>query len=121
MEQLSDEKEDAIGDAHEMSEEIEMMEVAEEMIGEDVGISGIENIEMVVQNEIVYEEVIQEEPCIEIAADEEGNAINILEIDNDKENTESDAGEVEFPEDSEALMEITRRRISQDREGNCYW
>lgn len=101
---------------HGISDEIEMMEVAEELIGEDVGTTGID---LDVQNEIVYEEVIQEEPCIEITADEE-SAI-IIEGDNDKENTESDAGENEFQEDSEAFMEITRRRISQDREGNCYW
>lgn len=95
-----------------MTEGVDMMEIAEEVVGEDVGLDEEDEEEMT--NELLYEEeVIQEEDVVDRGG--EGDC-------DDKENAESDVADTEFLEDENGvMMEITRRRISQDREGNCYW
>lgn len=92
-----------------MAEAVDMLEIAEEIVGE--GGDGMEVEELV--NDLVYEEVVQEH--------DEHEALGAGECE-DKENAESDVADTEFLEDENGIMmEITRRRISQDREGNCYW
>jgi hypothetical protein len=128
MESPAEPDESSSGQRQTLAEDIEMMEIAEEVVGEDIVTPT--GIEVELGGEMIYEELVQDEEeeeeedpsCVEIPVDESNVGILLVEAENDKENTESEAGEPDFPdEDAEGILEITRRRISQDREGNCYW
>lgn len=110
----------------------------DEKVDDSKGISSPDEIMEVSQNE-PGDDVLQYDPEMDVDGNEHLiEERDILEIEQDKEFLHEEESLSSLPDDAaetdkenndlicdddgeEDYLEITRRRISQDRDGNCYW